>query len=166
MFQDSTFVRDNQINQDLYKRNIPSEPLKPLYNLPMPISTKYQVFPSVYKKSSSIEPLKSYRKYSNETTFYTGGCKAPDFHSKVDIESELRNQIYALQNAPQNTWIPNSNSGLYSHTFTNSHLVQQPHEFLFKTEDFEKFNPNKHNLGYQLFGNNTRIQLKDIINTN
>jgi len=162
MFQDSTFNRSNYINQNIYERNIPSYPLKPLYGMSTPISTKYQVMPTIVQKKQYIESLNTYPLYSNETIYYTGNRKAPDWQNKVDIESELRNQIYALQNSPQNTWVPNSSSSLYSHTFTNSHLVQQPHIYLFNNEDFAKFNPNPHNLGYQLFGNNTRIQLKEI----
>ena len=35
-------------------------------------------------------------------------------------------------------------------------------KLLFKDEKFDDFNPNKCNLGYKLFNNHTRIQLRDL----
>ena len=35
------------------------------------------------------------------------------YTANINTESELRNQIYALQNSPQSVYVPNSNSDLY-----------------------------------------------------
>ena len=42
--------------------------------------------------------------------------------------------------------------------------LYNPHKNLFKNENFQPFNPNINNLGYQLFYNNTRIQMKEVQN--
>ena len=42
--------------------------------------------------------------------------------------------------------------------------VEQSHDLLFKNEKFDNFNPNcfKDDVGYNMFNNSTRTQIKDL----
>jgi hypothetical protein len=100
--------------------------------------------------------------------FNPGNTQSPwsGFATNINTESELRNQIYALQRCSQATYVPNSNSDLYSFSFkpNSSAVAQMSHNLLFKEEAFNKFNPNPDNnkVGQGLFMNPTRVQVKDI----
>jgi hypothetical protein len=81
----------------------------------------------------------------------------------VNLESELRNQIYALQSCSQAVYVPDSSSDLYNPMIHNN---KPENELLFKKEHFDKFNPNTENLGYLKFNNCTRQQLRNITKSN
>ena len=87
------------------------------------------------------------------------------FATKINVESELRNQIYALQSCSQAVYVPDSKSDLYNPTFHNNSNSKQ-NELLFKKENFDKFNPNTENLGYLKFNNCTRQQLRNVTKNN
>ena len=167
MFNDinaSTLDRSNYMNREISKRNIPSNNLQPYLNTKS-ISTKFIVMPTYnLRKEITTVDMKREPLFSIENTFNPGTRKAPNWEQHVNTESELRNQIFALQKGEQHVYVPDSFSSLYYHTFTNSTSsnLKQPHEQLFKEQSFTQFNPNPHNLGYQLFNNSTRHQLKEI----
>jgi hypothetical protein len=75
----------------------------------------------------------------------------------------LRNQIYALQKCSQATYVPSSNSDLYTYKF-QTRSQPNPHEILFRNEIFDSFNPNPspNICGTSVFYNNTRCQVKDM----
>ena len=87
------------------------------------------------------------------------------FASNINLESELRNQVFALQKCSQSVYVPSSNSDLYHFQFkpTNHHdQVKQPFPELFKNNLYSDFNPNNENIAKGAFYNHTRQQLKDL----
>jgi len=153
-----------QTNQRIYDRNIPSQMLQPYIDA-RPVMTKYSYFPIVDPRKPVNVPLQQMPTYNVNTVFNPGNTTSPwsGFASNVNLESELRNQVFALQKCSQADYVPNSSSDLYNYNFKT---VKQPnpHELLFQTNNFEHFNPNPSTefVGNELFYNNTRNQVKDI----
>lgn len=155
----------NIINQNIYQRNIPSENMQ--VSLPQrSVSTKYAHFPILDSRKESNVLLNYARPYDNNQMFFPGTRKPHfcGFAQNVDLESNLRNQFFALQKADQANYVPNSNSNMYENhinfTTTNKNL---DNELLFNNEDFDNFNPNLSNkIGNEIFLNSTRVQLKNL----
>lgn len=155
----------NTINQNIYQRNIPSENMQ--VSLPQrSVSTKYAHFPILDSRRESNVLLNYARPYDNNQMFFPGTRKPHfcGFAQNVDLESNLRNQFFALQKADQANYVPNSNSNMYENhinfTTTNKNL---DNELLFNNEDFDNFNPNISNkIGNEIFLNSTRVQLKNL----
>lgn len=155
----------NAINQNIYQRNIPSENMQ--VSLPQrSVSTKYAHFPILDSRRESNVLLNYARPYDNNQMFFPGTRKPHfcGFAQNVDLESNLRNQFFALQKADQANYVPNSNSNMYENninfTTTNKNL---DNELLFNNEDFDNFNPNLSNkIGNEIFLNSTRVQLKNL----
>jgi len=165
-YQDQpTSLRQQTIYQRSYVRNIPSSPLQP-YLDSRPASTKYSIMPIVDLREPIKTPLKQEAVYNPYQTFNPGNDTAPwsGYSSNINVESDLRNQVYALQNCSQAVYVPSSDSSLYNVKWQNSNKVQQPFPNLFKEQNFQQFNPNSHpnDIGYSLFNNATRQQLKDL----
>ena len=159
------YENQNAINNDIYERNIPSETMQ--ICLPQrSMSTKYTHFPIMDNIRESNVVLNNSKPFNNNEMFFPGNRKPHfcGFSQNVDLESNLRNQFFALQNADQAKYIPNSNSNMYQNNInfitTNKNLEN---ELLFNKEDFDNFNPNISNkIGGELFLNSTRVQLKDL----
>lgn len=152
------------MNLEILKRNIPSAPIQPYLSV-HPVSTKYQILPVFNLRKESGVELEQKCSYNTNLTFNPGNRKPPSWCDYVNTESELRNQLYGLSKGSQGVYVPNSNSDLYFYKFesgNNDNYNNSQHSLLFKTEVFESFNPNKNNLGNQLFHNNTRVQLKQM----
>ena len=101
--------------------------------------------------------------YNVHTTFNPGTDMGPwsGYSSNVNKESVLRNQIYALQSCSQATYVPATKSDLYQVHWKEQKQVQQPFPDLFRKETFAtEYNQNS-NIGYALFNNATRQQIKD-----
>lgn len=155
----------NAINKTIYERNIPSENMQ--INLPQrSVSTKYSHFPILDSRRESNVILNYSRPYDNNQMFFPGNRNPHfcGFAQNVDLESNLRNQFFALQKADQAKYIPNSNSNMYENninfTTTKKNL---DNELLFNNEDFDNFNPNLSNkIGSEIFLNSTRVQLKNL----
>jgi hypothetical protein len=128
--------------------------------------TKYSYLPIVDPRREINTEFIDLPTYNTKTTFNPGNRVSPwsGFSSNVNTESELRNQIYAIQKCSQSVYVPNSNSDLYQYKFSNPAVEMGERNLLFKEESFEHFNPNPDEkiLGVNLFNNNTRVQLKDI----
>ena len=164
--QSTTKQLHEQTNSNIYHRNIPSQPLQP-YLDSRPVLTKYSIMPIVDARKTITEPLIHRATYSPSTVFNPGnGGPWSGFASNVNHESELRNQIFALQSCSQAIYVPSSKSDLYSVKWNtnNTNNVIQPFPSLFKTDAFSPKNPNAHpeKIGYALFNNSTRHQLKDL----
>jgi hypothetical protein len=71
--------------------------------------------------------------------------------------------VYALQKCSQSVYVPNSASDLYSYNFKTK-TQANPHELLFRNESFREFNPNPdvNTVGFGMFNNNTRCQVRDM----
>ena len=153
-------------NQRIYSRNIPSQMLQPYLDV-RPTMSKYSYFPIVEPRAKINVPLQQMPIYNIHNVFNPGNTQSPwsGFSTNVNIESELRNQIYAIQKCSQATYVPKSNSDLYTYNFKTP-SQPNPHQLLFQENSFEQFNPNPDtNLcGSALFYNNTRCQVKDMTN--
>jgi hypothetical protein len=157
-----------QTNNRIYDRNIPSQMLQPYLDV-RPVMTKYSYFPIVDPRKQINIPLVQMPTYSVNEVFNPGNTQSPwsGFASNINTESELRNQIYALQKCSQAIYVPNSSSDLYTYKFQTK-TQSNPHESLFRDETFESFNPNPAPglCGSSIFNNNTRCQVKDITKQN
>ena len=154
----------NSINTRIYDRNIPSHVLQPYLSV-RPVMTKYSIMPIVDPRTPIQAPLTVQPVYNVHEVFNPGNAHAPwsGFATNINTESELRNQIYALQSCSQSVYVPNSNSDLYTFNFKNKTSdAQQPFPGLFQKEYFSPFNPNPEKIGQGLFQNYTRQQLKDM----
>jgi hypothetical protein len=157
------YERQNEINDRISSRNIPSAPLQPFY-YQVPVSTKYGYMPILDQSKPATVPLNNYPVYSPHTTFNPGNNMAPwsGYVNNVNIESTLRSQFFALQDCEQSQYVPSSNSDLYN-VYVPPKPIKQPYPNLLKKEIFEHCNPNPHNLGNNFFNNDTRNENKDII---
>ena len=88
------------------------------------------------------------------------------FSNNINDESYLRNQYFSKQECPESYWIPDTTSELYNY---NVHYnikpgpVLQEYPHLFKKDNLGYFNPNPDNrIGFNIFNNSTRCQLKNI----
>lgn len=164
----SSQIQSN-MNKKIYDRNIPSYLLQPYINV-RPVSTKYSFFPIVDPRAPINVPMDQFPSYSTSKVFYPGNNTAPfsGYMQNVNTESELRNQIYALQKCPQSEYVPSSKSDLYQYNMilnsnlTQSNTVKQSFPYLFKEEKFDNFNPNKDNLGNKTFNNCTRVEIRSM----
>ena len=153
-----------ETNRRIYERNIPSQMLQPYLDV-RPVMTKYSYFPIVDPRKKISVPMEQLPTYNVNTVFNPGNSTSPwsGFASNINLESELRNQVYALQKCSQSVYVPNSSSDLYDYKFKT---VKQPnpHELLFKNESFTHFDPNPDPkiIGSGIFFNNTRVQVKDM----
>jgi hypothetical protein len=165
-YVDQPSSQRNQItNLRTYQRNIPSQPLQPYLDA-RPVLTKYSILPIIDYRKPVNTPLIQQPTYSLHQTFNPGNDTAPwsGYASNVNDESELRNQIFALQNCSQSVYIPSSKSSLYNVHWKKDNSVQQPFPDLFKKQQFNPVNPNAHpdKIGFALFNNATRQQIKDL----
>jgi hypothetical protein len=164
-FEDScNSKKANLMNARQYDRNIPSSVLQPYLSV-RPVATKYTVLPVVDPRTPANVHLKVQPVYNVNQTFNPGNTRSPwsGFATNVNLESELRGQIYALQSCSQSVYVPSSKSDLYSNKFNPNPTssVSQPFPGLFEKQHFQQFNPNTENVGKNFFQNCTQQQLKD-----
>lgn len=147
------------------ERNIPSQPLQPYLDA-RPVMTKYSLLPIVDPRKPIETPLIQQATYTPEKIYNPGNDSGPwsGYASNINHESELRNQIFALQSCPQSAYIPSSKSSLYQVHFQNTNKPQQPFPELFQNQQFCPINPNPNpeKIGFALFNNPTRQQTKDL----
>jgi len=165
--QETSSQRQNITYARSADRNLPTQTL-PTYLNARAVSTKYAIMPIIDEKVKATVPLNQKSTYNPRTNFNPGNAFGPwsGFSSNINDESILRNQIYALQSCPQATYIPSSDSVLYKTQWTNTNKPQQPFPDLFNEQSFCQTNPNPDpaNVGFALFNNSTRHQVKDLSN--
>ena len=153
-----------ETNKRIYDRNIPSQMLQPYLDV-RPVMTKYSYFPIVDPRKEISVPMEQLPTYNVNKVFNPGNTTSPwsGFASNINLESELRNQVYALQKCSQAVYVPNSNSDLYDYKFKTVNQPN-PHELLFQNESFSSFNPNPDakTVGSGIFLNSTRVQVRDM----
>ena len=164
-----TSQRQQTVYLRSYQRNIPSQPLQPYLDA-RPVQTKYSILPMVDLRKPIQTPLIQQPTFTPETVYNPGNDSGPwsGYASNINHESELKNQIFALQSCSQATYVPSSNSSLYQVKWNNNNnKPTQPFPDLFKTEQFCPNNPNNNpeKIGFALFNNATRQQLKDLTKT-
>jgi hypothetical protein len=134
-----------------------------------PVMTKYSYLPIVDPRKATSVPLTVQPTFSPHTVFNPGNTESPwsGFASKINLESELRNQIYALQKCSQSVYVPSSKSDLYNYGFTPK-PTPQSHSLLFEKGSFSQFNPNPDSktVGSEMFFNSTRVQVRDMTKQN
>lgn len=142
----------SETNTRVYDRNIPSQVLQP-YFTPRSVSTKYSILPIVDPRKENSVKTMDYPTYNTHAIFNPGNNQAPwsGYSSNVNVESDLRNQIFALQKCSQSIYVPNSNSDLYEYNFEPREQVNQPFSGLFREEKFDTFNPNPENIAPGVF---------------
>ena len=164
----------NDTNERIYDRNIPNAPLQPYLNC-RPVQTKYATFPVVDPRAPFTEPLVIRPTYNTSRNFYGGDRNAPwsGFTERVNTESELRNQIYALQKSSAAVYVPSESSDLYIQQQQQSNdnglkKIQQPFGLLFKDPSVATaFNPspfpkNRNNNNMFNFNEATRVEIKNL----
>ena len=168
MMNSVNFICNSQVqeqtNTRIYDRNIPSQPLQPYLDV-RPVMTKYSYFPIVDPRKELNVSLQNMPTYQVNKVFNPGNTQSPwsGFASNINKESELRNQVFALQKCSQSVYVPNSNSDLYNYKFKTI-KQENPHELLFQNESFSQFNPNPDSkiVGSRMFMNSTRVQVRDM----
>lgn len=155
--------RTDELNSRMTSRQFPDSPLQPNFD-PRPVSTKYAHFPIGNRRVPANEPILPYIDYNSSANFYPGSANAPvsGYYNKIDVETVLRNQGFALQRgADQNVYVPSSTSDLYQVSVV-SRPSEQPHPMLFQQPQFEQKNcPHLANIGTDRFFNHTRTQLRN-----
>ena len=151
-----------ETNTRMYQRNLPSQYLQPYLDA-RPVCTKYSLLPIVDPRVTPTVPYIEQPTYHVGNVFNPGNRMAPwsGYSSHVNIESELRNQIYALQRCDQAVYVPSSTSDLYDKKIISQTNQTQPFPGLFQTERFNDFNPNPEKVGQHVFLNNTRMEYQD-----
>jgi hypothetical protein len=170
----------NEINERILARTMTSGNIEVLIS-PRPQSTLY-----TRPLNNSIPPGPPCKprvlKYNSDPkkNFLpcTKGGSWSQYNQNIDKESILRNQIYALQNAPQAKYVPNSTSDLYNSTIPKSqtstaqglypNLPTSNAEYniwglqptLNREAGYQFLQPPV-NLGNKLFNNDTRQEIKD-----
>jgi len=169
--QDGNNETSREIHQEtntrIYQRNLPSQLLQSYIDV-RPVSTKYSLLPIVDPRAKPTVPYIAQPDFHIATTFNPGDRPSPwsGFSPNINIESELRNQVFALQRCNQAVYIPATLSDLYDNkTIPQNNQIQQPFPGLFQTERFSDFNPNPENVGQHIFLNNTRMEFRDITKT-
>ena len=169
-FQEVNLVSEihNDTNTRIYDRNLPSQMLQPYIDV-RPVMTKYSFMPIVDPRKELNVRMTQMPTYNSSKIFNPGNATAPwsGYASNVNLESDLRNQVFALQKCSQSVYVPGSNSDLYVNEFNNkaSRTSNQQHTLLFHQEHFSDFNPNPNAkvIGTGLFNNFTRTQLGEMM---
>lgn len=144
--------RLEDINSKIYNRNSNEYNTKhaPIFE-PRPTPTKQSIFPILNLRNthSGLVSKLDYDKVSS---------------NNVQVENVLQQRIFALQKgADQSVYVPSSNSELYRVSVPSTPSIQ-PFPSLFSQPKFESsVHPNiKPNIGNDVFGNNTRVQLRNL----
>jgi len=156
--------RTEELNKRIYSRNVSSGPLQMNYD-PRAVGTKFVRMPVLDCRMPSNTPCER-RPVYNTRFMFAGSSQGLPFNgmqARIDTESELKNIIFPLQNAPQAKFIPSSHSDLYNTQYLTprSHNNSETNTLLFKQETFSKFNPNHCGVGKEMFNNNTRVQIRN-----
>ena len=156
-------ARVDELNERTLARFIPDSPLQPSINR-RPIPTKYARFPIIDRVVEAHVPIRTYLDYSASSAFAPIQGNGPFSGFKVCDESNLRNQYFAIQSAPQSAYIPISSSELYKVTIApESRPEPQPFLGLFDNYRMNPFAPVRNadpKIGSDTFLNNTRVQLR------
>lgn len=161
------FARTDELNHRILERSVPDSPLPPNFT-PRPVLSKYALFPMLDSRKPATVPIEPNYNYSLNTNFTPALMKngpVSGFINNVQLESDLRNQNYALNRGnDQTTYVPSSNSDLYK-VYIPSSPSDQPHPELFTPPVLnQQVHPNIQNapqVGKDTFHNNTRVQLKE-----
>ena len=157
--------RVDELNSRILDRFHPDFPLQPNFD-PRSVPTKYSHFPIIDMRTAAKESFKQYTDFSTQSNFVPLGRAGPvaGYLNKVETESMLRNQFFALQRgAGQGVYIPSSQSELYGVQVVSTKREEQPYPELFKNYNqgiHTSVNNSDPNIGNDRFNNHTRTQLR------
>ena len=155
--------RLEELNERIYKRNLTSSSM-PMHESFRSAPTRQTHMPILDHKKPNTERLLNNNFDIN--TMYTPADSLPtqSYRNNVDVETKLRGAVTPMQKCDKAVFVPNSNSDLYNSDYLTNQDKNDPpsSSLLFKNERFDNFNPNTCNLGFQLFNNHTRNQLRDL----
>tara|TARA_A100001015_G_scaffold289672_1_gene361826 strand:+ start:1027 stop:1536 length:510 start_codon:yes stop_codon:yes gene_type:complete len=155
--------RVDVLNNRIFNRNKPTGINEVKFSV-RPVSTKYDMMSIYDRRDKSSVPIKN-KQFNVNNSFNPGTYKGPftGFVNNIDNESILRNQFFALQNNEQSVYVPSSKSDMYEVNVVGSN-IEQPHKDLFMEPNLASFNPNPNNekVGFNLFNNYTRQQVKNV----
>lgn len=159
----SSLINRNEMNSKIYNRNIPSSQIQPYLNV-RPVMTKYSILPIIDPRKKINEEMVQQPVYDTNAVFNPGNTKSPwsGYASNINVETELRNQIFALQKSNNSVYVPNSTSDLYNYSFNTTRVNNIEHSLLFNNEKFNTFDPTPTNIHLGLFNNYTRTQLNSL----
>ena len=157
--------RVDELNSRILDRFHPDFQLQPNFD-PRPVPTKYSHFPIIDMRRPAKEAYQPYPDFSTQTNFVPLGRAGPvaGYLNKVETESILRNQFFALQRgADQGVYVPSSDSELYNVEVVSVKRDEQPYPQLF--DDYNRgFHTTNKNvdlvIGSDRFNNHTRTQLR------
>ena len=157
-------TRNIEINNRMYERNIPSQPLQAQFSH-RPVSTKYDMMSIIDRRAVPTVPIIRQPTFNVEQTFNPGNDEGvwSGYASKINDESKMKNIFFARQEGPQSVYIPDSTSDMYQTYVSEQHDLPQPFPDLFASYEFEPFNTNPYGIGNQFFDNATRQQIKGVI---
>lgn len=163
-------LAENITNKRTFDRFFPSQALEPSID-GRPLSTKYDILAVVDVRPTQLSVDKSpvYPTYSLKTTFNPGDRNAPwsGFASNINVESELRNQIYGLQKCDSSVYAPPSSSELYNDAkFNVRNQPAQPYPGLFEPEALKgSIAPTSRRIPMpkSAMMNDTRSQIKEVL---
>lgn len=156
--------RSAELNERISERNVPANPLQTHLSI-RPVSTKYDMMSIMDRRVVPTVPLKRVPTFDVKTNFNPGSAQGPweGFATRINDESVLRNQIFALQNCAKAAYVPSSTSDLYNVSVGGRNEVQT-HPGLFTEQEMAPFNPNPYHakVGHNMFYNSTRDQIKNV----
>jgi hypothetical protein len=154
--------RVDELNHRIQGRQFPDNALRPNFD-PRPVPTKYAIFPIIDRRTPANIPFESYLDNYGFSPATQNGPAKP-FLQNIDVETILRNQVFALQHgADQGVYVPSSNSDLYKTTVVSTPGEPQPYPHLFSKPQFVVTeNPLEGTqIGKNVFFNHTRTQLRE-----
>ena len=151
-----------QINRENYYRNLPSNDLQMVFS-PRGVQTRHVKMPIVDCRKPSKYAIKKEPMYEPQKMFNPSNV-APyaGYANNVDEESSLYNIVFPTQPGIQSKWVPNSDSDMYKDKISNSRPVEMNHPGLFRREQFLPRNSDPCNLGYKVFNNHTKYEVKGL----
>jgi hypothetical protein len=160
--------RVEELNNRLTSRNLPTDMLEPVFD-PRPANTKGGLMPVITPHKAPTQDFFTYKTYHPETSFAPVTRSAPfkGFCERVNEESELRGQVFALQRSEKSVYVPSSESDMYVVDVPFKPVMNEDikhmHKALFNEQSFNSFNPDPTPPGSnQLFNNDTKQNIKNI----
>lgn len=159
--------RTQELNNRLNERNHTNVSVNTVPNL-RSVPTRYVKMPTGNKSIPTSSPLSKMNciPIYNTNTMFMPSSSLPfnGYQANVDVETKLRNTIFPLQSCPQSKYIPSTQSDMFNSTYLvpATRPVTMSNQLLFTTPNFSPSNPNTCNVGYKLFNNATRTQVRNM----
>jgi len=165
-------LRVEELNDRIWSRNVPDKALAANFD-PRPTSTKYAHFGILDRRGITTVPISETDPHYVGMNFNPGTQRAPpcSIIRDVDIETTLRNQYKILRHGDNySEYVPSSYSDLYvvkvPTSSTGDGMSSHPglfHQDIHSTFRATAFAQRNGGLGELTYGNNTRVQLRNML---